>query len=279
MGWRDLGEWLSGSPLLGLAIGTPLLMLIAVAIGSAARRSERRGEAVGDEGLESSMVQAVLALLGLLMAFTFALAIDRFETRRVLVLQEANAIGTIYLRVQLLEEPHRARLSRLLADYTENRLLLGEAVRGQNAQLLAKNDALLVDLWAATVAAVPSVRDPGVSTTVIAGMNSLIDMDAARKMARLARVPPAVFGVLFTYLVVSAGVLGYALQGRRGGVVASFWLGLLTLFLLLVFDIDRPTSGGIREEQTAMVQLQASIRAQPPGVFDRFGAGTSAPEP
>ena len=78
--------------------------------------------------MEGYVVSAVLALMGLLLGFTFALSVDRFETRRALVLQEANAIGTAYLRSQALTEPHRSRMSKALVDYTNNRIAL-EAVR------------------------------------------------------------------------------------------------------------------------------------------------------
>jgi hypothetical protein len=271
-------DWLSRTPLTILGIAVPLLMLAAVGLGVAARRwmsARRRASAAGQpDGFEGYMIQAVLGLLALLMAFTFALAIDRFETRRERVLEEANAIGTIYLRVQLLEEPHRTRLSRLLVDYTDNRLAIGKASPASAARMLPANDQKLVDLWSATVAAFP-IADAGLSNAVLSGMNNLIDMDAARKAARMARVPTDVFFVLFVYLIVTAGVLGYIFVGQGGRVVAAFWLILLTLFLLLVFDIDRPNSGRIRESQAAMEQLRASMAMQPPRVFDRYrGSGT-----
>ena len=79
------------------------------------------------KGQESYVVSAVLGLLALLLAFTFSLATDRFEARRVLVLEESNAIGTAFLRTQLLGEPHRARLSQLLIEYTDNRIVLAKA--------------------------------------------------------------------------------------------------------------------------------------------------------
>ena len=99
-------------------------------------RSDRRRKATGSglatDNQEGYIVSGVLGLLALMLGFTLAMAVDRFDTRRVLVLQDANAIGTTYLRAQLLDEPHRSRISRLLVDYTDNRIAAcnGEARRG-----------------------------------------------------------------------------------------------------------------------------------------------------
>src|SRR5215469_2478248 len=79
------------------------------------------------EGQEGYIVSGVLGLLALIMGFTLAMSVERFEARRQVVLEEANAIGTAYLRSQLLGEPHRTRLSRLLVEYTDNRLVLATA--------------------------------------------------------------------------------------------------------------------------------------------------------
>lgn len=277
-----MDDWLSSMPLVVLGVATPVLMGLAVAVGIALRRwADGVGRTAGGAGpgdaLEGFMIQAVLGLLALLIAFTFALAIDRFETRRRTVLEEANAIGTIYLRVQVLEQPHRARLSRLIVDYTDNRVRIAKVPPEEVRRLLPQNDLLLIDLWAATVAAVETVHDAGLSNALLTGMNNLIDMDAARKAARMARVPTAVFLVLFVYLIVTSGLLGYVFSVQRGRVVAAFWLILLTLFLLLVFDIDRPNSGRIRESQAPMEQLQASLSAQSPEVFDRYRRPATAP--
>ena len=138
------------------------------------------------------------------------------------------------------------------------------------APLLAANDRMLTDLWAATASAFVTIKGIDFSSTFVDGVNNVIDLDAARKTARMARVPSEVFFVLFVYLIVTAGVLGYVFVGNRGRGAAIFMLVLLTLSLLLILDIDRPNKGGIRESQTAMEQLRATFKSQPPTVFDRY---------
>jgi hypothetical protein len=236
---------------------------------------ERAGTAEVSNSQEGYVVSAVLGLLALLMGFTFALAIDRFETRRVLVLHDANAIGTAYLRSQLLREPHRSRMSGLLVAYTDNMILLAKAQQGQTRALLAKDDRLLTDLWSATAAAFDSIRGLDFSSTFVSSVNTVIDLDASRRAARLARVPTEVFGVLLIYLVVTAALLGYVLLGWRTRIAGAVPLALLSVSFLLVIDIDRPTTGNIQETQGPMEQLQKSLHSQPPAVFDRWRAGPS----
>lgn len=268
-----INSWLNNAPIILVGVAMLALMAIAVSIGIALRawidRRAPPSEKEGD-GLEGYVVSAVLGLLALLMGFTFSLAVDRFEARRILVLQEANAIGTTYLRAQLLEEPHRERISRLLINYTDNRIALAKAPRDKIAPLLVANDLMLTDLWAATASAFVTIKGIDFSSTFVDGVNAVIDFDSARKAARMARVPAEVFFVLFVYLIVTAGVLGYVFVGNRGRGAAAFMLALLTLSLLLILDIDRPTRGGIRESQTAMEQLRDSFKAEPPPVFDRY---------
>ena len=273
----SFSNWLALAPLwvIGLAIFAGLIGSVLVA--GVLRRRHKHGSARGGTAAESSeqaiTVTAVMGLLALLIAFTFSIALERFDTRRTNVLNEANAIGTTYLRAQLMEEPHRARVSKLLVAYTDTRVALATAHRGpEQRALLAANDRLLVDLWTATVAAFPSMRPYSLSHSFVDTMNNLIDMDATRKAGRQTHVPAVVFLALFLYLFVAAGVISYVVSAKRSRQTAWVLFMLLGLFLLLIIDIDRPTSGGIRESQEPMLQLQSFLKAQPPESFDRFSA-------
>jgi hypothetical protein len=252
-------------------------MCLAAALGTLLQVLGGGGQKDGSDGQESYVVSAVLGLLALLLGFTFTLAVDRFDARRYLVVEEANAIGTVYLRAQLLPEPHRSRTSDLLVRYTDNRIRLAQAKPGPaQQQYLATSDALLTDLWAATSAAEDAIKNRPSSAVYLDSVNHLIDLDASRKAARQARVPSEVFAVLFAYLVTAAGVLGYVLKGRRGRLTASFLLALLTVSFVLIVDIDRPTMGAVNEEQGPMLDLQKSLAAQPPRVFDKWRTPVAA---
>lgn len=263
-------------------IGAVLLALLLLAYFAGTfvrRRDDKRRPAEATESDEAGMVvSSVLGLMALLMAFTFAIAVDRFDTRRANVLNEANAIGTTYLRAQLLDAPHRERLSQLLLDYAGNRLELASANQGARQNELIKiNDALLVDLWTATVAAHPTIRSKDNSYPFLETMNQLIDMDATRKAGRQARVPVLVFAVLLTYQIVLAALVGYGLVGMRTRGTSVTFLVLLTLLVCLIIDLDRPTSGFVTESQQPMIELLAFMRAQPPATFDRFSSNADNP--
>jgi hypothetical protein len=281
---ETLKSLVEGAPLLLLSLIIIFSIVLAAAGGVAARRWHDRGpQGRHREGgeQESYIVSGVLGLLALLMGFTFALAVDRFETRRALVLEETNAIGTTYLRTQLLEEPHRARISGLLVAYTDNRLLLARATPNQPGAraLLEENDRLITELWAATASAFQTIKGLDFSSAYLDSMNQLIDLDASRKAARGAHVPTEVFIVLVLYMVVTAAVLGYVLVGPRGKSAAAFLLALLLMSLLLIIDIDSPNRGGVRESQGPMLALQKTLKSQPASAFDHWLQKDFGPAP
>jgi len=244
-------------------------MAAAAYLGTLGRRRwENRRTGAADDGEtethEGYIVSAVLGLLALLMGFTFSLAVDRFDARRELVREEANAIGVAYLRAQLLDEPYRDRTRQLLSRYLDNRIALAKARPGHNKPLLVRNDALMAALWSTTVEAFPSIREYDWSSAYLDTINRLTELDTSRKVARLARVPTVVFEVLIVYMITSAFVLGYVLRGRLGHVAAGALLALFTVALVLILDIDRPIGGGIDESQRPMEMIQLQMAAAPP---------------
>lgn len=273
--WHTLLNWLDSAPPLVLGLCVLLLMLIAGWFGKFLRQRSDSADPTGTERIKEShegyLVSGVVGLLALLVGFTFSLTVDRFETRRSLVLQEANAIGTTYLRTQLLEEPHRARLSALLIAYTDNRLVLSKLDdRSKLPALLERNDRLVTSLWQATVAAFPTIRGYDFSSSYLESMNTVIDLDLSRKAARLVRVPTEVFVVLIVYMVVTAWVMGYVLTGKQGRMTGMFLMLLTNLAVVMIMDIDRPARGGVTEGQAPMEMLRESMRQNPPANYDRF---------
>jgi hypothetical protein len=274
MDWSSIGSWLDTTPLFVVGLLTLALMAAAYALGHALQPAPGEDARKSGDGQETFVVSAVLGLLALLIGFTFALAVDRFEGRRVLVLEEANAIGTAYLRTQLLAAPHRARLSSILTTYLDNRIALADPSADRVARL-TQNDRLLVDLWAATAALFDDIKELGLSSDYLEPINGLIELDAARKTAYAARVPAEVFFVLLVFILVSSAVLGYVLTSRSPQVTGGLLLLLLVLVFTLMLDIDRPTAGLVNESQAPLMTLRASIAAEPPSVYDRWRSGST----
>lgn len=277
--------WLETGNIIVIGGVLALLMALAAQGGHMLRvhhdrlRNKRDRTPVGIGGQEGYVTSAVLGLLALLLGFTFSLAVNRFETRRVLVISEANAIGTAYLRTQLLPEPHRARITVLLKTYTDNRIKIATAGPVAVLTMIPANDRLLTDLWTATVAAVPAIEPPPFANLYVDSINRIIDLDEERKSSRQANVPPVVFAVLFVYITVTSGSLGYSVTGVRGMVAASVLLFLILMTLLLTIDIDRPTGGAILENQAPMRRLQRSMATIPPATFDRWIDTSTAATP
>ena len=273
---RPVLNWLDTTPRYLVGIILLVLMLAAAAAGVRLRARlefEIKSKAPDKwhHDYDGYLISAVLGLLALLLGFTFSLATSRYEERRQMVVAEANAIGTAYLRVQLLGAPHRQRLSQMLIEFAKVETYLGKARdKPETQRLLIEQDKRIDDMWAATAAAFDSVRTISLSLAIVQAMNDMFDLGAARRAARFARVPIEVFAVLFVYLIGAAAVLGYVLAVGRGWVAAAFLLALLNLSFLVVLDIDRPTSGGILESQQPMDQMLVTLQNQPPGTFDRW---------
>jgi len=217
-------------------------------------------------------------LLALLLGFTFALAVNRFETRRALVLEEANAIGTAYLQTQVLPQPHRERLSMLLIRYTDNRVVLAQQETPESRrQRLADNDRIVNDIWAATLAGFDSIKHLDMSNALVSSVNAVIDMDTSRKAGRMTHVPEEVFWVLIVYVLVAAAIIGYIVRSRSNFHLACVMHVLIVMSLMLIIDIDRPAAGGIRESQYPMELLSASMHAQPRAAYDRWRTPVAPP--
>ncbi|HEY5459058.1 MAG TPA: hypothetical protein VIJ81_06245 [Sphingomicrobium sp.] len=275
-------NWLSDLSIVAIGIGVLAVMLIAAGAGRLIRKVQERrspnkvresGESVAQEGY---LLASMLGLLGLLLAFSFGMVLNRYEARRELVTSEANAIGTAYLRAQLLDEPHRSRLSQLLFAYTSNRIDLANG-GGDSRALLARNDQLLIDLWTAIRASRESALAHGVTTALLMSYNEVIDLDTERKVAWDLRVPVEVGVLLIAYLAVMAAVVGHQVDGPRGRRAATVFFITVALSITVMADLNRPMSGHARESQKAMLMLLQSLRAQPPQMFDRFNAGPKEP--
>jgi hypothetical protein len=240
---------------------TGLVLLAGLTLAS--RTGIRLRARTGDED-SGHILSAVLGLLALLIGFTFSLALSRYEMRSDLVLQEANAIGTTYLRAQLAPEPFRSQLQTLVRRYLDARLALADAGEDPTAIAWAEAQAeqLQQQMWETTVAAIPHIDPPVAAPLLTAAVNETIDLAAARKAALAARLPGSVVLTLVVYAAISAGILGYVTRGTGRGtrIIAFLLFILLTLAITLILDLDKPRTGSIVVSQAPLLDLQASIK-------------------
>lgn len=206
------------------------------------------------------LLTAVLGLLALLLGFTFSLALTRYEARRELVVKEANALGTTWLRAQLLEPAGKTAMSGLMRDYLDVRIAWSESE--SSAAVRARTAVLQQRLWAVTGQAVRSDPNPSLSRGLMDAMNESFDLASAREAARAAHIPDRVLHVMLLFAMLSAAMLGYssAAKGRPQRIATAAVLGLLTLAMVMILDIDRPLSGAIQVSQQPLEELKRSWR-------------------
>lgn len=257
-------------PLIGLAIF--LLLLGAYWLGRRTRLRQGIDTAHDEirQMFDGFIVSAVLGLLALLLGFTFSMAVDRYDQRFQLVVDEANAISSTYLLAQTFDDPHQSRISGILHAYADNRLKLGQSEDlDRTKALLAQSEAMQTCLWAASVAAVGNRRDD-VSSNFLDNARQIFDASASRIAARLWHIPTRVHGVLLVYMMVSGFVLGFVFAGTRQHIATAALLVLLTMSMLLIIDLDRPTGGRIVEPEQPMQALLWRMQQNPPAKYKTF---------
>lgn len=237
-----------------------VLTLLAHDAGYRIGRKRNRQTEREHDALVGGMVAAELGLLAFLLAFTFSMAASRYDTRRSTLLDEANAIGTTYLRAGLLPEPYRVEVRRLLREYVDVRIAAIQSQKIDHA--IHKSEELHAKLW--TEAAAAAETDPR-SVPIglfVASVNEVIDLHAKRVTAGTrSRIPMPVWVVLFSVAVLSFSAIGYngGLTGRpRSPAVFAVAVSFVAV-LWLVADLDRPGEGMLRVSQQPMIDLRASM--------------------
>jgi uncharacterized membrane protein YidH (DUF202 family) len=243
----------------------PIFLASVVVILACSEIGRRLGERTADRGGKniSTLESAILALLALMIGFTFAMALSRFEGRREAVLHEANAIGTTALRARLLPPPHGAEALKLLREYVQIRLDLTRRVVSPTdlSVTIARSNEIQEALWQQAKAV--AKKDNGLVPTglFIQTLNEMIDSQETRLTALRNRVPNIVLLALYGIAAVASGFTGFAsgLEARRSRLPVYITSILICAVILLIQDLDRPSGGFITTSQQPMIDMAASI--------------------
>lgn len=245
-----------------------LLLVGAILLGTAeiGFRMGRRldpAKRAANESQSGKIQGALLGLLGLLMGFTFAMSVARYETRKQLVLDEANAIGTAWLRAGMLGDTARDASRPALIDYVDARIK-GASVLSFTKEFqaqVARSEQDQVKLWHAAVAAVKDHDSPATSLYV-AALNDLIDLDAKRLAAMRNHVPGTVWLLLTLVSVTACWTVGYTtgLGGSARHALPMIVLPvLLAVVITIIADLDNPKRGLIVVSQQSMIDLHNTL--------------------
>ena len=255
---------LDALPLWGLFMATLLLVLLSVEGGYRLGKYRRSRSEEEKEAPVGAMVGATLGLLAFMLAFTFGLATARFDTRRQVLLDEANAIGTTYLRAGMLPD-RREDIRALLRDYVDTRL---EAVRSGNVtEGIRRSEHLQGQLWAQAVAVGENNPTSIVVGLFVQSLNEVIDLHAKRVTAGLRnRIPGAIWGWLFVVAALSLAAMGYhaGLSRTSRSLVELAVAITFSAVIGLIADLDRPQEGYLKVSQQALVDLQQSMHVPRP---------------
>jgi hypothetical protein len=244
--------------LVAWAGGLFVAMLVLLEIG---RRFGVRRMAADSEGARSGagvVDGAVFALLGLLLAFTFSGAASRFDERRKLVVEEANAIGTAYLRIDLLPSAAQADLRASFRRYVDARLAVYRAlpdIAAAKAELV-RATGLQQEIWAKAVAASTGAQAP--TMLLLPALNEMIDITTARTMAAQTHPPTIIFVLLFALALLSALLAGYAMApaGTRNWIHMVAFALTLAGAVYVILDIEYPRLGAIRVDAFDQVLIE-----------------------
>jgi hypothetical protein len=214
-----------------------------------------------DESSINTMIGSALGLLAFMLAFTFGVAAARFDDRRTLLLDEANAIGTTFMRADLIPEPHDAKAKEILRQYvalrTNNVNIDLKGIR----QAIATSVSLQEQLWAEAVAA-GKENASDVTALFVQSVNDVIELQAKRINVGLrSRVPESIWAVLFILAALSMGGVGYQCgYSEKRSLPGSIILVVsFSMVIYLIADLDRPREGFVNVNQEPMFDLAKKI--------------------
>ena len=240
-------------------------MAICLEVGYRMGSYVARKTASAHEGT-STIQAAVFALLGLLLGFTFANGISHLDQRRQLIVQESNAIGSAYLRLDLLPANQQPAMRELFRQYLDTRLEVYEKLPNLPAAEadLQRAATLQEEIWSRAVTGSRDDPTQNVARLLLPALNEMIDVTTARTIALHTHVPPLIFGLSICVALLSGLIAGYDMARRKS---RSWFHGLLyavviSITIFTVIDLDYPRFGLIRltAADNALNELRNSIR-------------------
>ena len=252
-------QFLLNHPLLFCPVA--VLFLFAGSLSGSWIRARRTDAIERNAGSFKTLEGAVLGLLALLLGFSFAMAVNRYDLRKQLEIEESNDIGTTWLRTGTLAEPARSAERQLLKQYVPVRL--GFATAGNDADAvqrsLTQSSALQTQMWAIASQQAVAYRDP-ISGLFVSSLNDTIDVTEKRTAAMENRIPAMTWAMLLFMGFVSSALVGLGIASRSKLLLAILPV-VVGVVLTLILDLDSPRSGFIRVHQNSMTRVAEQVTA------------------
>lgn len=251
-------------PIWGFFFGTMGLILLSVEAGFALGRQTARRSPDEKESPAATMGGAVLGLVAFMLAFTFSIAAGRFDTRKELVRDEANAIRTAYMRAEFLPEAEREEVRRLLREYVDVRVAL---VQSQDLTplpaMLATTQQLQHRLWDLVVANGRRDLNSDIGALLIESVNEILDLHALRVAVGIeTRIPLGIWFVLCALSMLGMMAMGYqtGIAHSRRPRITLVLAAAFALVITLISGLDRPDAPFVRVPHQPLIALQAWMK-------------------
>jgi hypothetical protein len=209
----------------------------------------------------SFVIGATLTLLGMIIAFTFSMAVNRYDQRKIYEEEEANAIGTEYVRANLLQEQNAEIVRALLSRYLDQRISYYESRNTQQLERISAETARLQNqMWSAVVR--PAVTQPTpVAALLVSGMNDVLNAQGYTQAAWRNRIPTGAWILVIMISVFCNLLIGFDMHRKSPGLLLILPIAL-SVSLFLISDIDSPRQGVIRVQPLNLISLAESVHSQ-----------------
>jgi len=252
-------------PMVFLFAATFIVMVIAIEAGYRLGAFVHRRSGDEKESPVSAKMAAILGLVAFILAFAFGIVTNRYDDRKELVRNEANAIGTAVLRADFMSEPDRSKTIKLFKEYLDSRIAAAQSRNPDQIQkVMTDSNRIQRQLWDMAVVNAFKDMNSDVAALYIDSLNQVIDIHALRVAVGVqARIPAGIWLVL--YIIVILGMFGVGYQTAIAESARKSWttpiLALaFSLVIMLIASLDRPQSGFIPVSQQPLIDLRASMK-------------------
>jgi hypothetical protein len=238
------------------------VLLVAEELGFRLKGKMRPGSDSIEIADIALILGAVMTLLALLLGFTYAMSQARFETRRELVVEEANAIGTTYLRAKALPEPRSSQIQELLRQYLALRVEITIKIDDTPEKIreIDNRSKQLHSLIWSHASALARESPNAITSIFLQALNEMIDLHSKRLAAFRNRVPFSIYLVLLIVSIITLWLVGYYFGRRqRGRILTTVVVLLLASVMWLIMDLDQPTRGSIKASQQSLIELHQDL--------------------
>jgi hypothetical protein len=250
-------------PIWGVYLLTMLVLYLSIEVGfRSGLHIEKRWPDHSEAGV-GTIVGASLAFLGFLLALITSAAMNIFNERRILVVNEANAIGTTYLQAEYLPEPYSENSRKLLREYVDMRIAVLQ--RDKRDASIARAEEIHQELWSQVIPLVKASPDP-TTALYVSSLNEVIDIHSERYDIQLyVRIPPTILMGLYLVGMFTMLLIGMqaSYSGKRNILSLVMLVTILSLVFMLITDLERSSQGLIQVSQQPLSALQEQLRLYP----------------